>query len=104
MLAGATFGTELGNMTDGPKPGLDGHFVMAIDVAAFEDLARFRSRVDALVRQIRNSATSPGFERCYAPGELEYETEKNYRREGIPLSAETLAGLEESERTLGLRE
>jgi len=86
----------------GPHPGLDGQFVMAIDVAAFEDLNRFRARVDDLVRQIRGSATAPGFDRCYAPGEMEHETEQQYRRDGIPLNAETLAGLESCERTLGI--
>ena len=102
MLSGAAFGTELGNMIDGPRPGQDGQFVMAIDVAAFEEPALFRSRVDGVVRQIRESATAPGFDRCYAPGELEFETEKRYAREGIPLSADTLTGLEESERRLGI--
>ena len=39
-------------------------FVLVIDVAAFEDLDRFRSRVDEIVRTIRNSATAPGYERA----------------------------------------
>jgi LDH2 family malate/lactate/ureidoglycolate dehydrogenase len=29
----------------------------------------------------------------YAPGEMEAETERRYRKEGIPLNAETLRGL-----------
>jgi LDH2 family malate/lactate/ureidoglycolate dehydrogenase len=29
----------------------------------------------------------------YAPGELEAETERRYRAEGIPLNAETLRGI-----------
>jgi LDH2 family malate/lactate/ureidoglycolate dehydrogenase len=83
----------LGNMAEGPQPGRDGQFVLVLNVAAFEDLSRFRERVDGIVRQIRESATAPGFERCYAPGEREHETERRYRREGIPLSGETMAGL-----------
>jgi LDH2 family malate/lactate/ureidoglycolate dehydrogenase len=102
MLSGAAYGTELGNMVDGPKPGLDGQFVMAIDVAAFEEPERFRARVDKAIRQIRQGATAPGVERCYAPGGLEYETERRYRASGIPLNAGTLAGLDECERKLGL--
>jgi len=94
MLSGAAFGTELGNMSDGPKPGLDGQFVLALNIAAFEDPALFKSRVDGVVRQIRASLPAPGFERCYAPGELEHILEENYRREGIPLNRETIAGLE----------
>jgi LDH2 family malate/lactate/ureidoglycolate dehydrogenase len=98
MLSGAAFGTELGNMVDGPKPGADGHFVMALRVAAFEDVVRFKTRVDGVVRRIRESRPAPGFDRCYAPGELEQINEQEYRREGIPLTRETIAGLEAAER------
>jgi LDH2 family malate/lactate/ureidoglycolate dehydrogenase len=100
LLSGAAFGTELGNMVDGPKPGLDGQFLLALDVSAFEDAGGFRQRVDGIVRQIRSCAPAAGFSRCYTPGELEYETESRYRREGIPLNAETLAGLADSEAEL----
>jgi LDH2 family malate/lactate/ureidoglycolate dehydrogenase len=93
LLSGAAIGTELGNMVDGARPGADGQFLMALNVAAFEDLKRFRSRVDGVVRQIRQSRPAPGFDRCYSPGELEHDIEQKYRREGIPLNPETLAGL-----------
>jgi L-2-hydroxycarboxylate dehydrogenase (NAD+) len=102
LLSGAAFGAELGDMVNGARAGADGQFVLAIQVAAFEDAGRFKSRVDEIVRSIRNSATAPGYERCYAPGELEHENEQQYRRHGIPLSADTLAGLAESERALGI--
>ena len=101
-LSGAAFGTELGNMVDGPRPGMDGQFVLAIDISAFEDTVRFRTRVDCAVRQVRESTPANGFTRCYAPGGLEHETEETYRRDGIPLSAETLEGLAQSEQMLGL--
>lgn len=94
MLSGAAFGTELGNMVDGPKPGRDGQFVMALNIAAFEDPVVFKTRVDGVVRQIRESRPAPGFDRCYAPGELEHILEQRYRIEGIPLNTETISGLE----------
>jgi LDH2 family malate/lactate/ureidoglycolate dehydrogenase len=97
LLSGAAFGAELGNMVDGPKAGRDGHFLMALKIAAFEDPVRFKSRVDGIVRQIRESPPAPGFERCYAPGELEDILEQRHRREGIPLNAETIAGLDAAE-------
>jgi LDH2 family malate/lactate/ureidoglycolate dehydrogenase len=93
FLAGASFGTELGNMADGPKPGADGHFFLALNVGAFVEPAIFKRRVDALVREIRTSRPAPGVDRVYAPGEMEAETERRYRKEGIPLNAETLRGL-----------
>lgn len=100
LLSGAAFGAELGNMVDGARPGQDGQFLLAIDIAAFEDPAWFRERVDAIVGQVRASSPAPGFTRCYSPGELEQETELRFRRDGIPLAALTLAGLDEVERKL----
>jgi len=94
LLSGAAFGTELGNMVDGPRAGADGQFILAIRIDFFEDIDRFKSRVDGIVRQIRDSRPAPGFERCYAPGELEALTEIEYNRDGIPLPAETLDGLD----------
>ena len=44
LLSGASYGTELGNMVDGPQAGQDGHFFLAINVAAFEDVSTFTSR------------------------------------------------------------
>ena len=94
LLSGAAYGTETGDMTGGPKPGVDGHFFLAIDPAFFVDVAELKSRVDKVVREIRGSRRAEGVERLYSPGELEIETELRYRQEGIPLSNETWAGLE----------
>ena len=93
LLSGAAYGTELGNMVAGPRPGQDGHFFMAIRIAAFEEPARFKARVDQVVREIHGCRRAPGVERLYVPGELEAETEARYRKEGIPLNEETLAGI-----------
>ncbi|MBI2941102.1 MAG: Ldh family oxidoreductase [Chloroflexi bacterium] len=93
MLSGASYGTELGNMVDGPKPGQDGHFVAAIRVGAFEDVARFKARVDAAIQEIHNCRLAPGFDRVYAPGEREHLNRIAYRRAGIPLNPVALADL-----------
>lgn len=102
MLSGASYGTELGDMESGPVPGQDGHFLAAIRVAAFEDVERFKRRVDGAIREIRGSRLAPGFERVYAPGEMEFLTEQAYRRDGIPLPSVTLADLEQAARGLGI--
>lgn len=102
MLSGASHGTELGNMVDGPRPGADGHFCLALRVAAFEDVPRFKARVDGVIRQIRDSRRAPGVARIYPPGHLEAETEARCRRDGIPLDAATLEGLRGAARRLGV--
>jgi LDH2 family malate/lactate/ureidoglycolate dehydrogenase len=102
MLSGAAYGTELGDMERGPTAGIDGHFLMALDVAAFEEPSRFKRRVDAAIRQIHAAAPAPGFARVYAPGELEFLNEQTYRKDGIPLTGQTIADLRETAQRLGI--
>jgi len=93
LLSGAGYGLESGNMVDGAVAGKDGHFFLAIRVAAFEKPEIFRRRVDGIIAEIRNSRPADASAALYAPGGLEAETEARYRREGIPLNEETLSGL-----------
>jgi LDH2 family malate/lactate/ureidoglycolate dehydrogenase len=93
MLSGASYGTELGDMERGPRPGADGHFVAVIRIGAFEDIGRFKERVDGAIRQLHACRLAPGFERIYAPGEKESLTRRIYQRDGIPLNSVTLADL-----------
>jgi LDH2 family malate/lactate/ureidoglycolate dehydrogenase len=102
MLSGASYGTELGDMHAGPKPGHDGHFVCAIRVEAFEDVARFKMRIDAAVREFHATQLAPGFDRIYAPGEKEFLCEREYRVRGIPLTRQTVADVIETGRALGV--
>ena len=102
MLSGASYGTELGNMEDGPRAGQDGHFVAAIRVGAFEEVDRFKARVDGAIRQIRACRLAPGCDRVYAPGEKEHLCREQYRRDGIPLNEVTLADLKRTAEELGV--
>lgn len=93
LLSGALYGTQLGNMLDGPSAGGDGHLFAAIDVAGFEEPGRFRRRADQIVRQIRESRPAKAGQPLYAPGGLEAAIEASYTRDGIPLNEATLDGL-----------
>lgn len=90
LLSGGAYGLETGNMVDGPKPGVDSHFVIAINVAAFQDLATVRARVDGILREMRQSKPAEGNDRLYTPGEIEADLEVAHRRDGIPLNDATL--------------
>jgi len=102
VLSGASYGAELGDLVHGPKAGQDGHFFLALKVAAFEEVTRFKRRIDEIIRQIHTSRRAPGVARIYSPGELEAETEKRYRKEGIPLNDITLAGIAKVAEQLGV--
>jgi LDH2 family malate/lactate/ureidoglycolate dehydrogenase len=102
VLSGARYGTELGDLVKGPTAGQDGHFFLALKVSAFEDITRFKSRIDSIIRQIHNSRKAPGIKRVYSPGEMEAETERAYRKDGIPLNEETLKGIAKAAEQLGV--
>jgi LDH2 family malate/lactate/ureidoglycolate dehydrogenase len=94
LLSGAAYGTELGNMIDGPKPGKDGHLLAAIRIAAFEDIALFKQRIDQAIVQIQTSQPIQTGTSLYAPGGLEHRLAATYEREGIPLNDETWKALQ----------
>lgn len=102
MLSGASYGTELGNMEEGPKPGQDGHFIAAIKIGAFQEVSRFKSRVDGAIRQIHECQLAKGYDRIYAPGEKEYINQANYLRDGIPLNSVTFSDLCQTASKLGI--
>ena len=102
MISGASYGTELGNMVDGAKPGRDGHFFLALKLAAFEEPARFKRRVDGLIQEVQTSRRGEGMDRLYAPGQLEATTAESYQRDGVPLNESTRAGLADVARELGV--
>jgi LDH2 family malate/lactate/ureidoglycolate dehydrogenase len=93
LLSDASYGTELGNMVEGARPGADGHFFLALDISAFTDLERFRERADSVVLQIQNSRRREGVDRLFAPGGMEAMIQAQYKVEGIPLNANTIEGL-----------
>jgi LDH2 family malate/lactate/ureidoglycolate dehydrogenase len=102
MLSGAAYGTELGDIVNGPVAGQDGHFVMALRVSAFEEIATFKRRVDGAIVQIHSSRLAPGAQAVYTPGEVEARTRRAYGRDGIPLNHVTVAGLAEAGEQFGL--
>lgn len=93
LMSGAGYGTELGNMVDGPNFGVDGQFYMAINAGALEDIDTLKARTDKIVAEIHASPVAEGHDRVYAPGEIEALTAEQYLRDGIPLNEETLAGI-----------
>ncbi len=102
LLSGGAYGTELGNMVDGPRAGCDAHLCVVVNPAAFAEMGDFKRRVDAILRQVRGSEKAPGVDRLYTPGEIEAELEQAYRAQGIPLNRETLAGIEQAASELGV--
>jgi LDH2 family malate/lactate/ureidoglycolate dehydrogenase len=79
-----------------------GHAIVAIDPAAFGEIAEFKAAVDRLVRELRASARLPGVERIFVPGEQSHARTMAYRREGIPVAAAVVAQLADLAAELGV--
>jgi len=67
------------------QPGQNAFFMGALRIDQFLPPERFKARVDAVVRRLRNTPRAPGVERIYLPGEKEWEAARERRRTGIPL-------------------
>lgn len=102
LLSGAAYGSQLGDLTSGAKPGRDGQFVLALNISSFEDLDKFKSRVDEIVSEVHDSRRVAGVSRLFVPGEQAHEKEIRYRQKGIPVSDSTWRSLLESARRVGI--
>ena len=73
------------------------HSFMAINLAAFTDVAAFKARMDAYIDEIKSSKKAKGSEVIYVPGEPEHNKVQERMEKGIPLQAKVASEL----RTLG---
>jgi LDH2 family malate/lactate/ureidoglycolate dehydrogenase len=93
LLSGAGYGTESGNMVDGPIPGRDGQFYLALDIAAFEDVATFKARMDKIIEEYQSTRLAPGVRQVWVPGHMEAELARRQQQEGVPLNEATVQGI-----------
>jgi LDH2 family malate/lactate/ureidoglycolate dehydrogenase len=85
FLSGAAFDDQRPRAT-----GSTNHWFAAYDVGQFTDPERLGSEVRGLRERIQHNPPRRGFERVYAPGDIENENARNYLRHGIPLEQFTL--------------
>ncbi len=71
-----------------------GHFLMALDVSAFDDPAAFLARAGDFCAKMRAATPARGVDRVYLPGELEWLTAQERRERGLPVARATLDALD----------
>src|ERR1700733_12587912 len=102
-LGGAAMGKDVIDFNhDDSSVTNTGQAIAAINIAAFGDVAVFKASVDALVRSFRNSERMPGVDRIYVPGEHSHATRAARTRDGIPVAAALLRGLDQVADELGI--
>ena len=107
LLAGTLNGAAMGKDVidfnhDDASATNTGKAIVAIDVAAFGDLQAFKDRIDVLVDDLRQSRRMPHVERIWLPGEQSHARRLEYHRDGIPISAALLRGLDQLADDLGV--
>lgn len=96
LFTGAAFGPYIGSLyRDLDRPQNVGQFFMVMRADLFEPLLEFKTRIDQMIKEIREIPLAKGFEKIYLPGEIELETMADREANGIPLTVEVLNELKE---------
>jgi L-2-hydroxycarboxylate dehydrogenase (NAD+) len=102
-LNGAAMGSEVVDFNhDDTTITNTGQAIVAIDPDAFGELEAFKSRMDTLVRELRDSERMPGVDRIWLPGEQSHERRIANRRDGLALAPTLLAQLDKLASELGI--
>lgn len=103
-LNGAAFGRDVVDFNADFKSTTNtGQFIVAIDIAAFADVATFKQQVDQVVTAIMSSPTLPGFDEVLLPGGQSNRKRKDREANGIPLHESLVAALGQLAEDLSIR-
>jgi LDH2 family malate/lactate/ureidoglycolate dehydrogenase len=75
--------------------GANTFFMVAVRIDAFQDVSRFKTRMDEWIRLMRDTRKAAGTERIWLPGEMEAVKRKQRVADGIPLNAKMIDELRE---------
>ena len=81
-----------------------GHFMIAINIEAFQPLAAFNARMEEYIAELKSVPLAKGHDAVFYPGEIEANNDTANRRDGLLLPDDTLADLARIARATGLEE
>lgn len=84
-------------------PGVQEHFLMALDVDAFGERDAYTTEIARACQAIRRVPPAPGFDRVYLPGEIEWQRSQRWAETGIPIHRDQVADLERAATAVGVR-
>lgn len=79
-----------------------GGFIAVFDVGCFMPVDDFKKEMDRYMREARSMQPLPGLERAELGGSVEWERERDYTRNGIPLTSKHQQSLEGIGEDLGI--
>jgi ureidoglycolate dehydrogenase (NAD+) len=95
VLSGAGIRWDIAGWIDSDPtlPTRHGAAMLAIDVGQIMPLPAFKARVDAMIREIRQTPTAKGVQRICVPGEMEWQKRREALAQGIALPEDVRASL-----------
>jgi ureidoglycolate dehydrogenase (NAD+) len=104
VLTGSGFTTEvLSIYKEIDKANRCGHFMMALKIKDFLPVALFSKQMGKMVRQIKRSPKAQGNDRIYLPGEIEFLTQKERTKKGLPIDRKLFSELNQIATELGVK-
>ena len=103
VLTGSSFGQNVPTTLDFNQAVSAGFVVQAIDISAFTEVDTFFKDIQSDINDIRSSPRSPGVDRIYLPGEIEWLKRKERLEEGIPVPEELIQELNKLAKGLGVK-
>ena len=79
-----------------------GHFMIAINIEAFQPLAQFNARMEEYIAELKSVPLAKGHEAVFYPGEIEANNNITNRCDGLLMPDDTLADLARIARETGL--
>jgi LDH2 family malate/lactate/ureidoglycolate dehydrogenase len=102
-LNGAAFGKDVVDFNADSKSLTNtGHAILAINIAAFADVGRFKQSVDEIWEQMKSSPKLPGVDEIRLPGERSAKIFEDRVAEGVPIGEELRHTLDDLADRMGL--
>ena len=85
-LNGASFGKAVVDFNaDASSFTNTGHFIIAVDIAAFIEVEKFKKNIDQVWKEMKGSKLMPGFDEIRLPGERSHYIYLDRKKNGIPI-------------------
>ena len=102
-LNGAAFGRDVIDFNkDDNTPTNTGQVIVALDISRFSPVEAFKSNVDEVIHEMRNSKRMPGVERIRLPGEQSHSTWLERSVKGVPMNDTLFRDLQRLASELGV--
>jgi LDH2 family malate/lactate/ureidoglycolate dehydrogenase len=103
-LNGAAFGKAVVDFNaDATSFTNTGHFIIAIDIAAFIDVNLFKNNIDEVWSQMKGSTLLPGFDEIRLPGERSHKIYQDRKANGVPIHSNLKNALDKISNELNIQ-